>query len=82
MRRKQEKIGLVISDKMEKTVVVKVETSRPHKLYEKRISKSRKFAAHNLVGAKAGDVVRILSSRPISRRKRWIVKEVLKHAAA
>lgn len=82
MTKRQAKIGIVVSDKMEKTVVVKVETRRPHKLYEKRMIKSSKFAAHNLVGAKTGDIVRILQSRPVSRRKHWIVKEILKHAAA
>lgn len=82
MRKRQEKVGIVISDKMEKTAVVKVEASRSHKLYEKRVVRSKKFIAHNLIGAKAGDLVRILLSRPLSRRKHWIVKEVLKYAAA
>ena len=66
--------GVVVSDKMDKTVVVKVERRIMHPLYKKFIRRSKKYAAHDEKnGVKIGDVVKIRECRPISRRKRWEV---------
>ncbi|MCD6218879.1 30S ribosomal protein S17 [Candidatus Calescamantes bacterium] len=76
---KREIIGEVISNKMEKTVVVEVEMIRSHPLYRKLVRKKRKFYAHNPDNkAKIGDRVKIRECRPLSKLKRWVVTEVLK----
>ena len=73
--------GSVVSDKMEKTVVVAVERQVRHGLYGKIQRKTSKFVAHNEENeAKAGDTVAITESRPLSRRKRWIVTQVVTKA--
>jgi small subunit ribosomal protein S17 len=77
-RPRTQKVGRVVSDKMEKTVVVAVDSVRRHPLYHKRITRTSKFLAHDEQNAcKPGDVVRIEEARPLSKRKRWIVREVL-----
>ncbi len=70
--------GVVVSDKMDKTVVVRVERRVMHPLYKKFIRRSKKYAAHDESNeAKTGDVVRIRECRPLSRRKRWeVVRDV------
>lgn len=76
-----QKVGIVVSDKMEKTVVVSVDFVRRHPLYNKRIRRTNKFFAHDETGeCKVGDTVRIEECAPISKRKRWIVREVLERA--
>lgn len=76
-----QKVGTVVSDKMEKTVVVSVDFVRRHPLYNKRITRTNKFFAHDENGVcKIGDTVRIEECAPISKRKRWIVREVLERA--
>lgn len=76
-----QKVGRVVSDKMEKTVVVAVNYVRRHPLYHKRITRTSKFFAHDESGnCKAGDLVRIEECRPMSKQKRWIVREVLERA--
>ena len=78
---KNEKIGSVVSSKMAKTIVVEVIRRVPHPLYKRIISKRRKFYAHDETGeAKVGDVVRIIECRPLSKLKRWQLKEVLRKA--
>jgi small subunit ribosomal protein S17 len=73
-----QKIGRVVSDKMEKTVVVAVDSVRRHPLYRKRITRTSKFLAHDEQNAcKPGDIVRIEETRPLSKRKRWIVREIV-----
>jgi len=73
--------GTVVSDKMEKTVVVAVERKVRHGLYGKSQRKTSKFVAHNEDDeAKVGDTVAITESRPLSRRKRWIVTQVVAKA--
>ena len=73
-----QKVGRVVSDKMEKTVVVLVESVRRHPLYHKRMTRSTKFLAHDEQNeCKPGDLVRIEETRPLSKRKRWIVREVM-----
>ncbi|NPA53589.1 MAG: 30S ribosomal protein S17 [Aquificae bacterium] len=75
---RKEFVGKVVSNKMDKTVVVAVERQVPHPLYGKRIKKTTKFYAHD-EGNKCqiGDIVRIRESRPISKLKRWTVVEIL-----
>ena len=76
-----QKVGRVVSDKMDKTVVVAVDYVRRHPLYHKRIRRTSKFFAHDEQNnCKVGDLVRIEETRPLSRRKRWIVREVLERA--
>lgn len=76
--RKITKVGRVVSDKMDKTVVVAVDYLKPHPLYRKIIRKTNKFHAHDEENTcKNGDVVRIEESRPLSRTKRWRVIEIV-----
>ena len=75
--RRQEKVGLVTSDKMQKTVVVRVERQVQHPKYRRYIRRRKKFLAHDEMGAKVGDIVRILETRPLSARKRWRVVEIV-----
>ncbi|MCU1337532.1 MAG: ribosomal protein [Bryobacterales bacterium] len=78
---KNEKVGSVVGSKMAKTIVVEVIRRVPHPLYKRIISKRRKFYAHDEQGeAKVGDVVRIIECRPLSKLKRWQLKEVLRKA--
>ena len=82
-QRKTTKIGTVIGKKMKKTVTVKVERQVRHPLYKKIINKQRTFLAHDeYEKCKVGDVVRITETRPISRRKRWRVTEIVGLASA
>ena len=72
------KIGKVVSDSMEKSIVVKVEYLVSHPLYKKRIKKSTKFMAHDEKNiCNIGDKVKIAETRPLSKRKRWRVTEIL-----
>ena len=71
---KKQLVGEVVESPMEKTAVVKVDRRFPHPVYKKFISKSKKYYAHDPENiCKAGDVVRILESKPISKRKRWFI---------
>jgi small subunit ribosomal protein S17 len=75
--RRQERVGVVVSAKMAKTVVVAVERLVRHDLYRKTLKRTSRFMAHDEVGAKRGDRVRIVETRPLSKNKRWRVAEVL-----
>lgn len=76
--RRKTMVGRVVSDKMEKTVVVAVERITAHRLYKKRIRRTHKYKAHDPENsAHTGDWVRIIESRPLSREKRWRVVEIL-----
>lgn len=76
----KERVGEVVSSKMDKTIVVRVNRRKPHAQYKKIISVSKKFYAHDEKNeAKVGDRVRIIESRPLSRLKRWALVEVIKH---
>ena len=78
---KSQLTGTVVSDKMEKTVVVAVQRQVRHPVYGKSQKKTSKFVAHNEGNAaKLGDTVAIAESRPLSRRKRWIVTRVVARA--
>ncbi|MFC4389229.1 30S ribosomal protein S17 [Gracilibacillus marinus] len=73
--------GRVVSDKMDKTITVLVETYKFHKLYNKRVKYSKKFKAHDENNtAKIGDVVRIMETRPLSATKRFRLVEVVEEA--
>lgn len=75
------RIGVVTSDKMEKTVVVTVETLVEHPLYRKRVKQTKRFKAHDEQNqCKVGDKVRIMETRPLSKDKCWRVVEVLETA--
>jgi small subunit ribosomal protein S17 len=69
--------GVVVSNKMEKTVVVKLERRVQHPLYGKTVLKSSRFKAHDEVGCDVGDVVEIMETRPISKDKRWRVTRIV-----
>jgi small subunit ribosomal protein S17 len=78
---KRTMIGRVVSDKMDKTVVVRVERLYRHRVYKKVIKAAKKYKAHDENGScRAGDLVRIVESRPLSRDKRWAVQEILEKA--
>ena len=79
--RRLEKIGLVTSDKMQKTVVVRVERQVRHQKYKRYIRRRKKFLAHDEIGAHTGDIVRIVETRPLSARKRWRVVEIVQKAS-
>lgn len=70
-------VGRVVSDKMQKTVVVSVERRVQHPIYKKVMRRSIKFMAHDEMGAATGDTVRIMEMRPMSRHKRWQVVEIV-----
>jgi small subunit ribosomal protein S17 len=79
---KNEKVGQVVSTKMQKTIVVEVSRRVPHPLYKRIIAKRKKFYAHDEEGtAKNGDIVRIIECRPLSKLKRWRLAEVVRRAA-
>ena len=78
--KRAEKIGVVASDKMTKTVVVRVDRLVKHPIYRKYIRRKKKFMAHDELGAKIGDKVRIIETRPLSARKRWRVVEIVQKA--
>jgi small subunit ribosomal protein S17 len=78
---RKERVGLVVSNKMDKTITVAVERLVPHALYKKPIKRTKKFKAHdpeNTCGV--GDLVRISETRPLSKTKRWRLVEVVKRA--
>jgi len=72
------RIGRVVSDKMDKTIVVSVETYKRHKLYGKRVKYSKKFKVHDEHNeAKVNDIVKIMETRPLSKDKRWRLVEIV-----
>jgi len=78
--KRAEKIGVVASDKMTKTVVVRVDRVVKHPVYRKYVRQRKKFMAHDELGSKIGDKVRIIETRPLSARKRWRVVEIIQKA--
>jgi len=69
--------GIVVSNKMEKTVVVKIERRVQHPIYGKVVLRTKKFKAHDIIGCDEGDKVEIMETRPISRDKCWRVTQIL-----
>jgi small subunit ribosomal protein S17 len=79
--RSQERRGVVVSDAMDKTIVVKVDTVKAHRRYKKVVRRSTRFHAHDEQNAaKVGDLVRIVETRPLSKTKNWRLAEVLEEA--
>jgi small subunit ribosomal protein S17 len=74
--------GVVTSNKMEKTVVVEISRTFRHQLYKKVVHTRKKVMAHDEKGCQIGDQVIIVESRPLSRRKRWVVQEILRRDIA
>lgn len=77
MNERRRLTGVVISDKMEKTVVVQISRTYRHPLYHKVVHAKNKVYAHDELGCAIGDEVRIVESQPISRTKRWVVEAIL-----
>ena len=76
--KKQQRIGIVLSNKMQKSVVVAIEYRYKHKIYSKIIVKTKRYLAHDeLNSCNIGDEVVVEASRPLSKKKRWVVREVL-----
>jgi len=81
VHRRTEKVGQVVSDKMQKTIVVQVTRRVAHPVYKRVITRRKKFYAHDeQQTAKMGDTVRIVESRPLSRLKRWQLAEIVRRA--
>jgi small subunit ribosomal protein S17 len=78
--KRAERVGIVSSDKMTKTVTVRVDRLVKHPVYRKYVKKRKKFMAHDDMGAKIGDKVKIVETRPMSARKRWRVVEIIQRA--
>ena len=79
--RRKVRTGVVVSDKMDKTVLVRIDRSFRHPLYQKTVKRSSKLAAHDEQNdAHEGDTVRVMETRPLSRTKRWRVVEVVERA--
>jgi len=79
-RRRNEQVGVVVSAKMQKTVVVAVQRLVRHAVYRKTIKRTSTFMAHDEKGAAKGDTVRIVETRPLSKNKRWRVEEIVAKA--
>ena len=78
---KRELIGVVVSDKADKTITVKVETYKMNPIYKKRVKYSKKYAAHDEKNAaKVGDTVRLVATRPLSKTKRYELAEIVEKA--
>ena len=79
--RRKQLVGLVVSDKMDKTVVVRVERTVRHPRYGKVLRRVKKYKVHDGANTcRVGDMVRIIESRPLSREKRWALEEVVKRS--
>ena len=80
--RRNEKVGNVVSTKMQKTIVVEVEMRKAHAKYKRIVRSTRKFYAHDAENlARLGDVVRIRETRPLSKLKRWNLEEIVRRSA-
>ena len=82
MNKRRRMTGVVTSDKMQKTVIVEMTRTYRHRLYKKVVHSHRRVMAHDELGCQLGDHVRIVESQPISRRKRWVVQEILRRDVA
>ena len=78
---RSQKVGTVASDKMQKTVIVRVDRLVRHRKYRRYVRRTSKFMAHDELGATIGDKVRVVETRPLSARKRWRVVEIVQKAA-
>ena len=82
MNNRRRLTGVVVSNKMQKTVTVKVTRRFRHRLYKKVIDRHSKVKAHDELGCQIGDEVKVVESRPISKSKRWVVEEILRRSEA
>ncbi len=82
MNNRRRMTGVVTSNKMQKTVVVEISRTYRHPLYKKVVHSRRHVMAHDEMGCQIGDQVRIVESRPLSRHKRWVVEEIVRHDIA
>jgi small subunit ribosomal protein S17 len=82
MNSRRRMTGVVTSDKMTKTVVIEVARTYQHPLYKKVVHASKRFKAHDELGAKVGDVVVVVESRHISRDKCWVVESIVRREAS
>ena len=81
-KRRNEKVGNVVSTKMQKTIVVEVEMRKAHAKYKRIVKSSKKFYAHDEQNsARVGDVVRIRETRPLSKLKRWNLEEIVRRSS-
>src|SRR5215469_16048513 len=81
VKRRNEKVGNVVSTKMQKTIVVEVEMRKAHRKYKRIVKSTRKFYAHDEQNsARVGDVVRIIETRPLSKLKRWSLEEIVRRS--
>jgi len=80
MNNRRRLTGVVVSTKMDKTVVVRVSSTFRHPLYKKVVHSHKKYKAHDELGAQIGDHVRIVESRPISKTKHWVVEAIVRRA--
>lgn len=74
--------GVVTSNKMQKTVIVEITWTFRHRLYKKVVQQRKRVMAHDELGCQVGDNVRIVESRPLSAKKRWVVEEILRRDVA
>jgi small subunit ribosomal protein S17 len=80
--RRNEKVGLVVSTKMQKTIVVEIEVRKAHPKYKRVMKSNKKFYAHDeLNSARVGDMVRIREARPLSKLKRWSLEEIVRRSS-
>jgi len=79
MNNRRRMTGFITSNSMQKTVVVEISRTFRHPLYKKVVNSRRRVMAHDELGCQVGDLVRIVESRPISKRKHWVVEEILRH---
>ncbi len=80
--RRTEKVGLVVSTKMEKTIVVEIEMRKAHPKYKRVLKSNKKFYAHDEQNsARVGDMVRIRETRPLSKLKRWSLEEIIRRSS-
>jgi small subunit ribosomal protein S17 len=79
MNKRRRLTGVVTSDKMDKTVVVEINRTYIHRLYKKVVSSRKRVMAQSDLDCQIGDLVRIVESKPLSRNKRWVVEEIIRH---
>lgn len=80
--RRQQKVGSVVSNKADKTIVVAVESLKKHRIYKRTFKQTKRFYAHDETNScQVGDLVRIEESRPLSKLKRWRLVEIVKHGS-
>ena len=80
MNNRRRMTGFITSNSMQKTVVVEISRTFRHPLYKKVVNSRKRVMAHDELGCQVGDQVQIVESRPISKNKRWVVEQILRHS--